>query len=92
MENLLQVLYSEKALKQLKKISRGDKINASRIIDTIERYAAEPDGNKFDVKILKGKLGDFKRLRVGVYRIIFDQYGNVLYIYQVKHRQEAYDD
>lgn len=88
----MEILYSEKALKQLKRISRGDKNGARRIIEAIEKFAAELDDNKFDIKIFKGKLGDFKRLRVGVYRIIFDQDGYVLYIYQVKHRQEAYDD
>jgi mRNA-degrading endonuclease RelE of RelBE toxin-antitoxin system len=37
----------------------------------LEAYAADPQGN-FDVKVLKGKLGDMKRIRVGKYRILFD--------------------
>jgi len=44
------------------------------------------------LKVLKGKYGEFKRLRVGKYRIIFDNDGNVMFIYEVKHRQEAYND
>jgi len=41
---------------------------------------------------LKGKYAEFKRLRVGKYRIIFDDDGKVMVIYEVKHRQEAYYD
>lgn len=61
------------------------------IIATIEGYAENPTGN-FDVKLLKGKYGSFKRLRVGQYRIIFDEEKQVMSIYEIKHRQEAYHD
>jgi mRNA-degrading endonuclease RelE of RelBE toxin-antitoxin system len=57
----------------------------------IEAYAADPTG-KFDVKVLKGSYGDFKRLRVGRYRIIFDDNGDIMLIYEIKHRQGAYND
>jgi mRNA interferase RelE/StbE len=85
----MEILYSQKAEKQLKKIFKSDKENAVRIIQTIEEYAENPRG-RFDVKILKGKMALFKRLRVGNYRIIFDENHNVLHIYQIKHRQESY--
>ena len=42
--------------------------------------------------ILKGKLGEFKLLRVASYRIIFDDNNRVMFVYEVKHRQEAYND
>ncbi|MCK4662148.1 MAG: hypothetical protein KAT68_04740 [Bacteroidales bacterium] len=29
-------------------------------------------------------------MRVGNYRIIFDEDNNIMYIYKIKHRQEAY--
>lgn len=61
------------------------------ILETIEKYADDPNGN-FDIKQLKGNYGDFKRLRVGNYRIIFDDDDNVLSIYEIKHRQGVYDD
>jgi mRNA-degrading endonuclease RelE of RelBE toxin-antitoxin system len=47
------------------------------------------------VTILKnpvGQYGDFKRLRAGDYRIIFEDLENVILIYEIKHRQEAYHD
>jgi mRNA interferase RelE/StbE len=84
------IKYSEKAVKQIKQIHKGDKKSAKMIIDGIEAYPRNP-GGVFDIKILKGKYGEFKRLRVGKYRIIFDDDGNVMFVYEVKHRQEAYN-
>ncbi|MBN1350338.1 type II toxin-antitoxin system RelE/ParE family toxin [candidate division KSB1 bacterium] len=68
---------------------KSDKESAVRIFKTIESYAENP-GSNFDVKILKGKMAAFKRLRVGNYRVIFDEDRHVLHIYQIKHRQESY--
>ena len=87
----MQIKYSEIAVKQLGKISKGNKKNAIMIIDTIEKYTENPKQNK-NVKILKGKFGNFKRLRAGNYRIIFNENDDVMFIYHIKHRKEAYDD
>jgi mRNA interferase RelE/StbE len=87
----MEIKYSEKAVKQIKQIMKGDRKSAIAIIGIIEAYA-ENRGGTFDVKILKGKYSEFKRLRVGKYRIIFDDDGKVMVIYEVKHRQEAYYD
>ena len=87
----MEIQYSEKAVKQLKQIAKGDKRIASRILAALENYAGNPKGN-FDVKVLKGKYAVFKRLRVGDYRVIFDDDGSVMSIYEVRHRQEAYHD
>ncbi len=63
------------------------------ILKTIESYATNLPPGKFDVKVLKGKFGDFKRLRAGNYRVIFeDDKKNVILVYEIKHRQEAYHD
>ena len=77
--------------KQIKRIHKGDSKIAEKILKSIEAYAGNPSG-KFDIKILKGKYGDFKRLRVGNYRIIFEDKENIISIYEIKHRQEAYHD
>ena len=87
----LNIVYSETAVKQLKRIAKGDRKSAAMIIESIESYASAPSAGH-DIKVLKGKLGTFKRLRSGNYRIIFDEKGCVMYIYEVKHRQEAYND
>ena len=85
----MNIYYSEKASKQLKKISKGDRNGSQLILKTIEKLADKSLGN-FDMKILKGKFATFKRLHVGNYRIIFEDKENVLYIYEIKHRQGAY--
>ena len=87
----MEIKYSDKAVKQLKKIYKSDKKSASLIIKKIEDFANNPSGN-FDIKTLKGKFEDLKRFRIGDYRVIFEEENNVLYIYEVKHRQEAYND
>jgi mRNA-degrading endonuclease RelE of RelBE toxin-antitoxin system len=87
----VEIKYSETAVKQIKKIAKGDKKSAAMILSAIERYANNPTGN-FDVKILKGDYGEIKRLRAGKYRILFDHAGHVMFVYEVKHRREAYND
>jgi mRNA-degrading endonuclease RelE of RelBE toxin-antitoxin system len=86
----MEIEYSERAVKQIKQIHKGDKKSAKMIMETIEAYARNQKGN-FDIKVLKGKYGEFKRLRVGKYRIIFDDVDKVMFVYEVKHRQEAYN-
>ena len=87
----MEIRYSEKAVRQISKIHRGDRKSAALIIKTIEAYAKNPSGN-FDLKTLKGKYEDLKRLRIGNYRVIFDDEGHTMSIYEVKHRQEACHD
>lgn len=59
-----QIIYSEKAQKQVRDIAQGDKKSAALIFEKIEQYA-EGSANA-DVKILHGKYGEFKRLRAGI--------------------------
>ena len=87
----MDILYSAKAAKQLKNIAHGDKKSAQMIVNGIEDYA-ENTGKRHDVKVLKGRYGTFKRLRVGNYRIIFDDKNRVMLIYEIKQRQGAYND
>lgn len=85
----MDIRYSEKSLKQLQKIQKGDSKGAETIVKTIEAYAEEPTRN-FDVKSLKGKLGALKRLRIGSYRAIFEGDGAVIFVFEIKHRKEVY--
>ncbi len=87
----MEIKYSEKAVKQFKKIHKGDKKSAEMILRTIEALAENPSGS-FDIKLLKGRYGDLKRLRMGSYRVIFEEAENIMFIYEIKHRQEAYHD
>ena len=85
---MMEIKYSEKSVKQITKINKGDRKSAIKIIEAIEAFSKNPSG-KFDIKTLKGKYGDFKRLRVGNYRVIFEIGENVMSIYEIKHRQGA---
>ena len=55
---MLEIKYSEKASKSLKRIAKADKKIALRIIDGIETYASAPT-LATNVKILKGKFAEF---------------------------------
>jgi mRNA interferase RelE/StbE len=88
---MMKIRYSQKAVKQLKTIAKGDKKSAAMMLAAVEAYSGDPQG-RFDVKALKGKLGDIKRLRVGKYRILFDDNNDIMSVYEVKHRREAYGD
>lgn len=62
---------------------------ASAIEDKIEQYAANPEALANKVKQLRGTK--VMRLRVGDYRVIFDEDMNVLDILAIGHRREVYD-
>ncbi|MBF0556709.1 MAG: type II toxin-antitoxin system RelE/ParE family toxin [Nitrospirae bacterium] len=85
----MEIKYSEESAKKLTRLLKGNRKSAESIIKTIESYAEDPSMN-YDVKILKGTLGDFKRLRIRDYRIIFEDDGTTMLIYEIKHRKEAY--
>jgi mRNA interferase RelE/StbE len=64
-----------------------DRVTAMRIFDGLYRYALAGEG---DVKVLKGKRAGQLRLRLGDYRIFFNDAGELLRILSIKHRREAY--
>ena len=63
-----KVAYSSEALKSLRRVPRND---AQRIRDKIERYAENPTSQANSIKKLRGRDG--LRLRVGDWRVIFDE-------------------
>lgn len=85
----MEIKYSEKSVKQLSKINNGDRKSAENIIRVLEAYSQDIHGN-FDLKVLKGKFGDLKRLRIGDYRVIFDFDDINIFIYEIRHRKEVY--
>lgn len=84
-----EIIYSESARKQIKKIALSDKKLAFRILEKIEDYASGIK-KKYDIKLLKGDFGNFKRLRIADYRVIFDESYNIITIYEINHRGSAY--
>jgi hypothetical protein len=49
----MEIKYSERAAKQIKQISKGDKKSTKMILPTIEEYT-ENLTRHFDIKVLKG--------------------------------------
>lgn len=75
----MKIQYSKQAVKFL---GKQDKIIQKRIINAINNL---PNG---DVLKLQGRSG--YRLRVGSFRIVFDKYGNILYIIDIDNRGQVY--
>jgi mRNA interferase RelE/StbE len=63
-----KVAYSSAALRSLRRVPRKD---AQRIQDKIAQYAEDPTSQANNVKKLRGRDG--LRLRVGDWRVIFDE-------------------
>ncbi len=66
---------------------RLDKRAAMRIFEQLAEFAATGHG---DAKELQGEFAGKRRLRVGDYRVIFSQTGEILQIHRVRRRSEAY--
>lgn len=82
-----QITYHSDALKAL---SRMPTNTARRIRSKIEQYATDPASLANNVKALKGGNG-LLRLRVGDWRVIFTETGEVLAILTIAPRGGAYD-
>jgi mRNA interferase RelE/StbE len=75
----MEIKYSKAAAKFLRK---QDKVTQKRIMSAIEKI---PKG---DIVKLQGTSG--YRLRIGIYRVIYDIYGNVLDIIDIDNRRQIY--
>ena len=83
---MYEIIYSQSALKQLKKLEKGIQ---ERIIAVLERIRTKPETH---VKKLVGDPG--YRLRVGDYRVILDIEPSKLLILVIKigHRKNVYKE
>lgn len=86
----MRLVYSDKALKQLKKL---DKIANARILDYMDEIAVLKNPRERG-KALVGNFAGFWRYRVGDYRILCRIQDDVLEILVVEigHRKNVYDD
>ena len=80
-----QIEYSKQALDFLRKISSKD---ACIIENKIIQYSESPESLQNNIKKLQGVA--LYRLRVGNYRVIFDEDGMVLYIELIGLRKNIY--
>jgi len=68
-------------------VRRLDRPTAMRIFDGILHYTRTGGG---DVAPLHGDMAGSFRLRLGDYRVLFALQDNVMRIFGVRHRSEAY--
>jgi mRNA-degrading endonuclease RelE of RelBE toxin-antitoxin system len=80
----LRIAWSDEARADIRSLDRA---TAMHIFEGVYRYAATGEGR---VKPLRGAHGGKLRLRVGDYRVFFQEPGEVLHILRVKNRRDAY--
>ena len=80
------VVYNSRSLKALRLMPEP---TAARIRLKIEHYARDPKSLSGNVRKLQGRAG--YRLRIGDYRVIFDESGTVLDILDIGHRSSIYE-
>lgn len=82
-----QIIYARDALKTLRSI---DNATAKRIQAKVAQYAGDPASLANQVKRLQGEERLW-RLRVGDWRVIFNQDMVVVHVVRVASRGSAYD-
>ena len=80
------IAYSKQALRTLRRIPKNE---SSRIRSKIEQYAKDPETLAANVKILQGRVG--YRLRVGDWRVIFDENDVVIDVIAIGPRGNVYE-
>ena len=83
----MQIRYSDQALKFLTKLRKQD---AKRIVSKIEQYAEDPMALQNQVKKLTNSI--YFRLRVGNYRVIFSETGEVMKIEKIGNRGDIIEE
>jgi len=81
-----QISYTKAAIRALRRMPAN---TATLIRTKIEGYAQDPSAKANNVKSLKGREGI--RLRVGDWRVIMDEQGNVLAVLDIGSRGGIYD-
>jgi len=74
----------EEALQQLRALSKEDRHNIGKRLDTLQ---SDFTG---DIKKLAARTHEY-RLRVGNFRILFTLEGDLIVVYAVKDRKNAYE-
>ncbi len=81
---IYQIEFKPKALKDLRSIP----VDYQNLI--ISKIEAMQDNLQGDIKKLTNFTPEY-RLRVGKYRVLFEVEEEIVRIYRIKHRQDAYE-
>lgn len=83
----MKLVFNEKSLKQLRKITQQDQ---QRIIGKLEYYASFDNPLSFSKTMVRSNLGEF-RFRIGDYRVIFEiNESNTIRVLKIGHRRDIY--
>lgn len=82
-----KIAYSKQAIKTLSKLPANE---SARIRSKLHQYADDPAAQANNVKRLQGQ--DAYRLRVGNWRVIFDENDVVIEVIKVGARGDVYKD
>ena len=85
----LSIEWSTKAVRDMRRLTARDR---QRIVAKVEQYASDPNSLAAQVIALTGS--EYRRLRIGAYRVIFgieDSEPAIMVVLRVRHRREAYD-
>ena len=85
-EVMKEITFTKAAAQTLKRMPANE---AKRVRSKIEQYARDPASLAANVKKLQGREGF--RLRVGDWRVIFDENGDVLAVLQIGPRGSIYE-
>lgn len=80
----MPIVWTDRAEKDARKLP--NEVQA-RVVDALDRLYHQGHG---DVRQLKGYQPSRSRLRVGDYRVIFQEEGDTLLVLRVRHRKAAY--
>ncbi len=81
---MFHVTFTNRAQKEFSKLPKKVKVQLVAVID-----GCQQDPWQFDYKKLQTPFPGF-RIRSGVYRILFVVEGEVITVYSVSHRKDAY--
>lgn len=82
-----KIAYSKQAIKTLAKLPVNE---STRIRSKLRQYANDPASQANNVKRLQGR--DAYRLRVGGWRVIFDENDVVIEVIKIGARGSVYED
>jgi len=81
-----EIAYSKQSLKTLRRMPPD---LAKKIMAKVSQYAHDPAAQANNIKALKDSA--YIRLRVGDWRVIMDDQGNVLNVLKIGARGDVYD-
>ncbi len=82
----MRLIFSDQALKNLKKL---DRTTQRRILEKLEFYSRQEAPFKFAERLVDNSYGQW-RFRIGDYRALCDVRGNEIIILKIGHRREIY--